>query len=81
MAYTKQEIAVYEKIRMRTLTSQCATWLIVGVVLVALKLGGALHLGWWWTTAPFSLIAINLLATCAHIGSLRSANTREQQQR
>lgn len=81
MAYTKQEIAVYEKIRMRTLTSQCATWIVVGVVLVALKLGGALHLTWWWTTAPFSLIGINVLSTFMHIGSLRSANAREQQQR
>lgn len=77
MAYTRQEIAVYEKIRLRTLASQCAIAIWLGAILTLLKLLDTLTLSWWWTASPFWIAAINTFAGIFHIAALRTANKQQ----
>lgn len=80
MAYTKQEIAVYEKIRFRIVGTQVFAAFWAGILLVALKLTGELELSWWKTTAPLWIAALQFFATAIHIAALRNANTQAGQQ-
>lgn len=74
MAYTRQEIAVYEKIRMRSLASQLAIAFWSGIILIILKLLGALTLNWWWTTSPIWIAVAHTFLGIVHIAALRTAN-------
>jgi hypothetical protein len=77
MGYTRQEIAVYEKIRFRAVGGHIFTLCCVGAAFIALKVVGVLDLSWWWVTAPFWASVLHFLATAIHIAALRAGNARE----
>lgn len=80
MAYTRQEIAVYEKIRFRALGSQLGIAFWIGVIFVIFKMLDVLTLSWWWTTSPFWIGGLHVLAGMVHIAALRTANTQAAKQ-
>lgn len=74
MSYTRQEIAVYERIRFNAVAKHVLLLAATGVLFVALRMCGVLSLDWWWTTAPFTAAVAHSFGAVFHVATLRTAN-------
>ncbi len=77
MAYTRQEIAVYETIRYHSVAARIILTVFLGVVLLVLKAFGLLAVAWWWAVAPFAwAVVVQFLGTCLHVAMLKNSNSK-----